>query len=159
VLAREKPREILRTATVVDTRFEIPPGADHHRVEAVGTIPRDATIYSYTPHMHYRGKSMDFYLEHADGRSELVCSIPRYDFDWQLDYRLAQPRRVAAGTKVRVVAHFDNSSGNPDNPDPTAAVRWGEQTWEEMMMGGVFLSWVDEDPDGEPGTDRPPAED
>ena len=146
VLAKEKPREILRTATVVNTRFEIPPGAGAHRVEAEGTIPRDATIYSYTPHMHYRGKSMDFYLELPDGTRELVCSIPRYDFDWQLDYKLAQPRRVPAGTKVRVVAHFDNSSANPDNPDPTATVRWGEQTWEEMMMGGIFLSWADESP-------------
>jgi hypothetical protein len=145
VLAREKPREILRTATVVNTSFEIPPGAENHRVEAVGTIPRDATIYSFTPHMHYRGKSMDFYLELPDGREELVCSIPRYDFEWQLDYELAQPRRVPAGTRLRVVAHFDNSSANPDNPDPTATVRWGEQTWEEMMMGGIFLSWVGED--------------
>jgi mono/diheme cytochrome c family protein len=146
VLAKEKPREILRTATIVNPRFEIPPGADDHRVEAEGTIPREATIYSFTPHMHYRGKSMDFYLELPDGTSELVCSIPRYDFDWQLDYRLQQPRRVPAGTKIRVVAHFDNSSQNPDNPDPTATVRWGEQTWEEMMMGGIFLSWVGEDP-------------
>lgn len=146
VLAKEEPKEILRTATIVDTRFEIPPGAANHRVEAEGTIPRDATIYSFTPHMHYRGKSMDFYLELPDGTTELVCSIPKYDFEWQLDYRLAQPRRVPAGTRVRVVAHFDNSSGNPDNPDPTATVRWGEQTWEEMMMGGIFLSWVGESP-------------
>ncbi|HVS64549.1 MAG TPA: cytochrome c [Thermoanaerobaculia bacterium] len=144
VLAEGQPREILRTATVVNTRFEIPPGADGHRVEAEATIPRDATIYSFTPHMHYRGKSMDFYLELPDGTTELVCSIPKYDFDWQLDYQLAQPRKVPAGTKIRVVAHFDNSTGNPDNPDPTVPVRWGEQTWEEMMMGGVFLSWVDE---------------
>ena len=146
VLAEGEPREILRTATIVNTRFEIPPGADAHRVEAEGTIPRDATIYSFTPHMHYRGRSMDFYLELPDGTTELVCSIPKYDFDWQLDYQLAQPRRVPAGTKVRVVAHFDNSGGNADNPDPTATVRWGEQTWEEMMMGGIFLSWADEGP-------------
>jgi hypothetical protein len=93
--------------------------------------------------MHYRGKAMDFFLKYPDGEEELVCSIPNYDFNWQLDYFLEEPQRVPAGTEVRVVAHFDNSTDNPFNPDPTAAVRWGEQTWEEMMMGGLFLSWAD----------------
>ncbi|REJ73104.1 MAG: cytochrome c [Acidobacteria bacterium] len=144
VLADEPPRQILRTATVVDTDFEIPPYASDHRVEAEATIPRDATIYSFTPHMHYRGKSMDFLLVYPDGREELVCSIPDYDFDWQLDYRLKTPLEVPGGTRLRVVAHFDNSRDNPDNPDPSQSVRWGEQTWEEMMMGGIFLSWAED---------------
>ncbi len=144
VLAKEKPRELMRTATAVNARFEIPPGADNHRVESTITIPKEATIYSYTPHMHYRGKSMDFILIHPDGTEELACSIPNYDFNWQLDYFLEEPMRVAAGTKVKVVAHFDNSDKNPFNPDPTVSVRWGEQTWEEMMMGGLYLSWANE---------------
>ena len=145
VLAKEKPSELMRTATIVNASFEIPPGAENHRVESSMTIPKDATIYSYTPHMHYRGKAMDFYLTEPGGEEELACSIPRYDFNWQLDYFLKEPRRVPAGTKVRVVGHFDNSSNNIFNPDPTAAVTWGEQTWEEMMMGGIYLSWADED--------------
>jgi hypothetical protein len=144
VLAKERPKELMHTATIVNGSFEIPPGADNHRVEASGTIPQDATIYSYTPHMHYRGKAMDFYLTRPGEEEELACSIPKYDFNWQLDYFLAEPLKVPAGTKVRVVAHFDNSADNPYNPDPTETVRWGEQTWEEMMMGGLFLSWVDE---------------
>lgn len=142
ILSKEPPREILHTATVVNTQFEIPPHAENHRVEAESVIPRDATIYSFTPHMHYRGKAMDFVLVYPDGREQLACSIPEYDFDWQLDYRLKTPLEVPAGTKLRVVAHFDNSKGNPANPDPTETVRWGEQTWEEMMMGGIFLSWT-----------------
>lgn len=145
VLAEEPPREILRTATVVNTGFEIPPHASNHRVEAESVIPRDATIYSFTPHMHYRGKAMDFFLVYPDGREELACSVPEYDFEWQLDYRLKTPMKVPAGTRLKVVAHFDNSADNRDNPDPTQPVRWGEQTWEEMMMGGIFLSWADDD--------------
>ncbi len=145
VLADEKPDVLMRTATIVNTNFEIPPSADDHRVEASTTIPKDATIYSYTPHMHYRGKAMDFYLTRPGEEEELACSIPDYDFNWQLDYFLAEPLKVPAGTKVRVVARFDNSAGNPYNPDPTETVRWGEQTWEEMMMGGIFLSWEAEE--------------
>lgn len=145
VLAKEKPKELMRTATVINMGFEIPAYAENYRVESSMTIPKDATIYSYTPHMHYRGKAMDFYLTEPGGTEELACSIPRYDFNWQLDYFLKEPRRVPAGTVVRVVAHFDNSTNNEYNPDPSKAVTWGEQTWEEMMMGGVYLSWADED--------------
>ena len=143
ILAEDKPNELMRTATVVNANFAIPPHAENHRVEASMTIPQDATIYSYTPHMHYRGKAMDFFLKQPGGEEVLACSIPKYDFNWQLDYFLEEPLKVPAGTEVRVVAHFDNSSENPYNPDPTATVRWGEQTWEEMMMGGLFLSWAD----------------
>lgn len=143
ILAKEKPKELMRTATAINMRFEIPPNTDNYRVESKMTIPKDATIYSYTPHMHYRGKAMDFFLKYPDGTEELACSIPKYDFNWQLDYFLQEPKKVPAGTEVRVVALFDNSTGNPYNPDPTKAVRWGEQTYEEMMMGGLFLSWAD----------------
>jgi hypothetical protein len=143
ILAKEKPMELMRTATAINMGFEIPPNTDNYKVESKMTIPKDATIYSYTPHMHYRGKAMDFFLTYPGEEEKLVCSIPKYDFNWQLDYFLADPMRVPAGTEVRVVALFDNSADNVYNPDPTATVRWGEQTWEEMMMGGLFLSWAD----------------
>jgi hypothetical protein len=143
ILAKEKPKELMRTATLVNMNFEIPPHAENYKVESKMTIPTESTIYSYTPHMHYRGKAMDFYLTYPGKEEELVCSIPEYDFNWQLDYFLEEPQRVPAGTQVRLVAHFDNSAGNPFNPDPTKAVHWGEQTWEEMMMGGLFLSGTD----------------
>jgi hypothetical protein len=143
ILAKEKPQELMQTATIVNANFEIPPGAPNHKVESTMTIAKDSTIYSYTPHMHYRGKDMDFFLTFPGEEEELMCSIPKYDFNWQLDYFLEEPLAVPAGTKVRVVAHFDNSADNEYNPDPTKAVRWGEQTWEEMMMGGIFLSVKD----------------
>lgn len=152
VLATEKPRELMRTALMVNVGFTIPPMVEEHVVEGKTTIKHDATIYSYTPHMHYRGKAMEFYITPPGGQEELVCSVPKYDFNWQLDYFLKQPRKVPAGTVVRVVGHFDNSPKNPFNPDPTKAVKWGEQTWDEMLMGGVFLSWpVGENPASSPG--------
>ena len=141
VLAKGPVTEEIRTATVINAGFRIPANEANYKVEAEMNFPDSATIYSFTPHMHYRGKAMDFVLKYPDGREELACSIPRYDFNWQLDYRLAEPLRVPKGTTVKVVAHFDNSDKNPYNPDPTKSVTWGEQTWEEMMMGGMFLSW------------------
>ncbi len=141
VLATEKPKELMRTVLMVNTGFKIPPMAPDHVVEGKSTIRHDATIYSFTPHMHYRGKAMEFYLTPPGGQEELVCSVPKYDFNWQLDYFLKEPRKVPAGTTVRVVGHFDNSPNNPFNPDPSKEVRWGEQTWEEMLMGGIYVSW------------------
>ena len=141
IIAKDKPEEIIETATIVNDDFKIPPHHPNYKVEASMPFPAPATIYSFTPHMHYRGKSMDFVLEYPDGREELACSIPAYDFNWQLDYRLAEPLKVPAGTVVKVVGHFDNSEDNPYNPDPTKSVTWGEQTWEEMLMGGIFMSW------------------
>lgn len=147
VLAKEEPKELMNTALMVNMGFKIPPMVEDHVVEAKTTIKKDATIYSFTPHMHYRGKAMDFFLTRPGGEEELVCSIPRYDFNWQLDYFLKEPMKVPAGTVVRIVGRFDNSPKNPYNPDPTKEVKWGEQTWEEMLMGGVFLSMpVDDEP-------------
>ena len=90
---------------------------------------------SLTPHMHMRGKDMTYTALYADGTSEVLLSVPRYDFNWQITYELAAPKRLPKGTKVEVVAHFDNSPANKYNPDPTKDVKWGDQTWEEMMIG------------------------
>jgi len=88
-----------------------------------------------TPHMHLRGKSFRYEAEQPDGTREVLLDIPRYDFNWQLRYRLAEPKLLPKGTKLECTAHFDNSAENLANPDPTQAVRWGDQTWEEMMIG------------------------
>ena len=87
------------------------------------------------PHMHLRGKDFEYRVEYPDGRSEVVLSVPHYDFAWQMRYVLAEPLRLPAGSKVVCTAHFDNSSNNPNNPDPTHTVSWGPQTWDEMMIG------------------------
>jgi hypothetical protein len=87
------------------------------------------------PHMHLRGKDMTYTAIYPDGRREIVLSVPKYDFGWQTDYWLAEPLTFPKGTKLHVAAHFDNSAANRANPDPKATVRWGDQTWEEMMIG------------------------
>jgi hypothetical protein len=88
-----------------------------------------------TPHMHVRGKDMTYTARYPDGRTETLLSVPKYDFEWQITYQLAEPKVMPKGTKLEVVAHFDNSPANRFNPDPTQEVRWGDQTWEEMMIG------------------------
>lgn len=87
--------------------------------------------------MHLRGKDMTYTVTYPDGSTEIVLSVPRFDFGWQTDYYLAEPLLLPKGSKMRVSAHFDNSAANRDNPDPTATVRWGDQTWEEMMIGFI----------------------
>jgi len=85
--------------------------------------------------MHVRGKDMTYTAVYPDGTSEVLLRVPKYDFNWQITYDLAKPKVLPKGTKVEVVAHFDNSPGNKYNPDPTKDVKWGDQTWEEMMIG------------------------
>jgi hypothetical protein len=85
--------------------------------------------------MHLRGKDMTYTATYPDGRSEIVLRVPKFDFGWQTDYWLAKPLALPKGSKLHVSAHYDNSAANRHNPDPTATVRWGDQTWEEMMIG------------------------
>jgi len=85
--------------------------------------------------MHVRGKDATYSIIYPDGREEVVLRVPKYDFNWQLSYKLAEPKFMPKGSTLKVTMHYDNSSGNRYNPDPTATVRWGEQTWEEMMLG------------------------
>ncbi|HXP17525.1 MAG TPA: hypothetical protein VN868_10510 [Terriglobales bacterium] len=112
----------------------IPPGAADFRVGAQGTLPNDATLLSLFPHMHLRGKRFEYDTVRSDGSVEPLLRV-NYHFHWQLSYRLAEPRLLKAGTRVRAVAWYDNSRNNPHNPDPVAIVTWGDQTYQEMMVG------------------------
>jgi hypothetical protein len=112
----------------------IPPNTDNYRVEVQGTLPNAATLLSFFPHMHLRGKRFEYNLVHADRTKETLLRV-NYDFYWQLSYRLAEPRPLQAGTKLQAVAWYDNSANNPHNPDPNSPVRWGDQTYNEMMVG------------------------
>jgi hypothetical protein len=85
--------------------------------------------------MHLRGKDFRYAVTFPDRRVETVLYVPSYDFAWQTLYRLAEPLRLPPGTRIDCTAHFDNSAGNPANPDPKRTVAWGEQTWDEMMIG------------------------
>jgi hypothetical protein len=135
IFANEPPKKMLRGGMALNARFQIPAGAPNHEVRAVQTFNEDTILTSMTPHMHSRGKDMTYIAHYPDGRSETLLSVPRYDFDWQLTYQLAEPKSLPKGTTLEVIAHFDNSLNNKSNPDPTAVVRWGDQTWEEMMIG------------------------
>lgn len=114
----------------------IPPNANNSRHEASSPkSPVDVQLLNLMPHMHVRGKSFRYELQTADGRKETVLDVPRYDFNWQTSYQLAEPLSIPAGGSMHVVAHYDNSENNLNNPNPNATVRWGEQTWDEMLIG------------------------
>lgn len=132
-------REV-RTRGVYSFDLNIPPGAADHEVRASYTFDKDCDVLSFFPHMHFRGKSWQFIAHYADGRAETVLEVPRYDFNWQESYILKSPMFIPKGTKIECIAHYDNSAANFANPDPAAAVRWGEQTWEEMMIG--YMDYV-----------------
>ena len=136
-------RYTMQTGVAANLDFEIPANADHFRVEAAHQFGQDMEIYSLAPHMHFRGKSFRFEVTYPNGSREILLDIPHYDFNWQNVYRLAKPKFMSEGSLLRCVAYFDNSEANLSNPDPSIPVRWGEQTWEEMMIGyfeGIFLN-------------------
>jgi len=132
--AKQMPKQRVLTLQLNDHAFVIPPNTDDFRVEVEGTLPNDATLLSFFPHMHLRGKRFEYDIVHPDGSVETLLRV-NYHFHWQLSYRLAEPRFLEAGTRLRAVAWYDNSRNNPHNPDPDATVRWGDQTYDEMMVG------------------------
>lgn len=123
------------TLKAFNRKFVIPPNKDNKRVTARFRFERESELLSLFPHMHVRGKSFRYTAEFPDGSKEILLDVPRYDFNWQNAYELTQPRLIPAGTWFACVAHFDNSANNLANPDPEETVRWGDQTWEEMMIG------------------------
>jgi len=138
-------REV-KTDMAINLGFTVPAGADNHEVVANRNFKVDTMILSFMPHMHLRGKAFRYELHYADGTMETLLDIPRYDFNWQNSYELAEPKLAPKGSKLRCVAHFDNSEDNLANPNPKEPVRWGEQTWEEMMIGFFGRTSVEENP-------------
>ncbi len=135
VFAREPPKRAVLTLQMGNDKFVIPPGEANYKVTVSGTLPNEAMLTGLFPHMHLRGKGFEYLIVAPNGKIETLLKIDRYDFNWQLNYRLAQPRLLPAGTRLQWIGYFDNSPNNPGNPDPTAEVRFGEQSWEEMMIG------------------------
>jgi hypothetical protein len=123
------------TAGAVARTLVIPPGDPNYESTASFAFKEDSHIDSLHPHMHVRGKDFLYRLVYPDGTSKILLSVPRYDFAWQLTYFLKEPVAAPKGSRLEVVAHHDNSAKNKFNPDPTATVRWGDQTWDEMMIG------------------------
>ncbi len=132
--AKTPPKQRVITLQLTQHALIIPPEADDFRVEVEGTLPNDAVLLSFFPHMHLRGKRFEYDIVHDDGSAEVLLRV-NYHFHWQLSYKLAEPRLLKAGTKLRAIAWYDNSKNNPHNPDPEKTVTWGDQTSDEMMVG------------------------
>ena len=142
VFAKHPPTQRVLTLQLANDHdaIPIPAGADNYRVEVHGTLPNDATLLGFFPHMHLRGKRFEYDIVHRDEKSRKQTEIEtllrvNYDFYWQLSYRLAEPRLLKAGTDLQAVAWYDNSRHNKHNPDPDSPVQWGDQTYNEMMVG------------------------
>jgi peroxiredoxin len=131
----QEVKHMVGTDKAANPRFRIPAGADNHKVEAEHDFGQDMLLISLFPHMHLRGKAFRYTAIYPDKSREVLLDVPRYDFNWQNGYELIEPKRMPAGTQLYCEAWFDNSAANLANPDPTQAVRWGDQTWEEMMIG------------------------
>ena len=142
--AKEPPKAEVHSRAINNMLFQIPPNAANHEVRSETTFKKDVILYTLLPHMHLRGKDFKYEIVYPDGKKDMILYVPRYDFGWQATYHLKEPLRLPKGTTIKCLAHFDNSKGNPWNPDPTAAVRFGEQTWEEMMIGFIEYAYVDE---------------
>ncbi len=144
IFAKQPPEKTLRTRAASNIFFQIPPGAERHKVTAFWQPATDVTIHSLLPHMHYRGAAMEYKVVYPDGKSKLLLNVPRYSFNWQMSYNPKEPLRVPAGSRIEVTGYFDNSTKNKFNPDPSKPVRYGEPTYDEMMMG--FMDYVAEKP-------------
>ena len=139
----QQPENVMETLWLVDPALNIPPGEASYKSTSWLDLEHDAILFDYTPHMHLRGKSMVFTAEYKNGEKEVLLDVPGYDFDWQLSYTPTEPKILPAGTRLGVQAVFDNSAGNAANPDPTAYVRFGEKTTDEMMVGFIHYTYVD----------------
>jgi peroxiredoxin len=131
----DKVKKRLRGQVAINTRFRIPPGSSSHEVTADYFVQQDELLLSLTPHMHLRGKSFRYVARYPDGSEEVLLDVPQHDFNWQLKYILDEPKLLPLGTVVHCTAVFDNSQYNRSNPDPTKTIGWGDQSWDEMMIG------------------------
>ena len=136
-LHEEEPLHRLGGRTLINFRFRIPPHTKAHTAKAEHVFKDDVLVYSLLPHSHYRGKASDFVAFYPSGEKEILLSVPNYDFNWQTTYRLETPKVLPAGTRLVHSTTWDNSTQNPANPDPSKEVRWGQQSWAEMLFGSV----------------------
>ncbi|HET6325892.1 MAG TPA: redoxin domain-containing protein [Planctomycetaceae bacterium] len=134
-------KDRLVTTNTANFQFEIPAQAEDYQVEAQKKFAQDTLFIGMYPHMHMRGKAFRYELTYPDGKKEVLLDVPHYDFNWQNWFKLEKPLLIPAGSNLLCTAHFDNSSNNLCNPDPSKPVRWGDQTWEEMMIGWYDVSF------------------
>jgi len=141
VFATASPKERVFTVTATNGKFKIPPGDANYKVDSVFELGMDAKLVGMLPHMHLRGKDFEYRLVYPTGKVETLLRVPGYNFNWQQWYYPVQSIRLPKGAKIECTAHFDNSPNNPNNPDPTKQVGWGEQSWDEMMVGFLDVAF------------------
>jgi thiol-disulfide isomerase/thioredoxin len=141
---KEQPKLVMRTNTIVDPTILIPANTERHKEVAYLTFPHEAIVYGAFIHAHYRGSGSELKIITPDGKSKVLISVPKYDFNWQRDYSFDQPVTVPAGSKLVATYIYDNSKRNPANPDPNRVVPWGEQSFDEMLYTTLRYRWTDE---------------
>ncbi|MBL8205017.1 MAG: thiol-disulfide isomerase [Blastocatellia bacterium] len=135
VFAKQPVEKMIDTYLVVNNLFAVPPGAENHSANACMTTRRDVELVNYMPHMHVRGKAMKYEVIYPDGKRETLLNVDRYNFNWQTLYKLKSPVAIPKGSQLVVTGVFDNSTKNKLNPDPTKTIRFGEPTYDEMLVG------------------------
>ena len=144
---RKPPKYVMSGGVAGQRRFFVPAHTKEHKLRGEQLIERNAYLYALQPHMHYRGKYMSYTVEFPDGSSEMLLSVPKYDFNWQFNYELKEPVFLPAGSKIVANGAMDNSSRNPGNPDPSKPVHFGLQTKHEMFFGFTTLRYEGETPE------------
>ena len=139
--ARRPPKQRVLALQPSDRDLAIPPGEPNYRSKAEATFTSPVTLISVQPHMHLRGKAYQMEAVYPDGRREMLIRVPRYDFHWQTTYFLANPITLPTGTAIECTAWYDNSPNNPNNPDPAKTIHWGDQSWDEMNVGFLEVTF------------------
>jgi hypothetical protein len=152
IFAKEPPKQIAKRVDLSNFFFLIPPGNPSVEVTECHTFKQDMYVTSLTPHMHLRGKDARFDVTYPDGRKETLLFVPHYNFNWQITYRMSEPKFIPKGTRLAIISHFDNSPNNPLNPNPAEVVRWGGASEMEMMDG--WIEYMDALPDAKPPASR-----
>jgi hypothetical protein len=150
VFSKTPPKQQIVAMSASSYWLSIPPNEANYKTDAAAMIRQEMYLVGMRAHMHLRGKAFQFRAVYPTGESEVLLDIPKYDFNWQPYYYLETPKKLPRGTRIECSAVFDNSKNNPYNPDPNTEVRWGAQTWEEMMIG-----WFDVAVDIVPGMKLP----
>jgi hypothetical protein len=140
VFAKEPPKQRAFTMLGANVSISIPPGDPNYKAEAIVPITQNMTLLTLFPHLHLRGKAFQFELIYPTGESETLLKVDQWSLNWQLSYKLAKPIELKPGMKIKATGWWDNSANNPANPDPTLNVKWGEQSWDEMLVGFFDVS-------------------
>ena len=138
-LYRAEGKEVEYSADEGSTRRRsktpnIPAYAEDWSLTGITPVTEDITLYAMSPHMHLRGKSLRWVIVYPDGREQTILDVPKFDFNWQIQYELAEPLHIPAGSKILGIGKYDNSPKNKWNPSPNLEVFWSEQSWDEMYQ-------------------------